>query len=143
MINQVINGVVDALYNAFSTTYPIYKENVNQGLDEPSFSVFTTKPTEKLFRGSRYFKHVPIVVNFFPSDDSNNTCYSMIEQLYTILEYITVGTSPDTAVLRGINMEGTISDGVVVFTVDYDFFVIRVNNESDPITSYEERIEVG
>ncbi len=140
MINRIIDGVVKALDEAFSL--PIYTENTEQGLTEPCFSVYTATPTEKLFLGKRYLKHTPVVVNYFPSSglDQKSECNSIIDELFNVLEYIEVNDSTE----RGSNMNAVISDGVVVFTVDYDFFIIKTNTDGeDLMESYTEGIEVN
>lgn len=137
MINKVISGVVAALDEAFGEI-PVYTENVEQGLEEPSFSVRCVNPTEKQVLGKRYFRKNPVTVTYFPSPSGGNReINAVFEKLFSILEYIKI----DGDLQRGTHMETHTEDGVGLFMVDYDFFVLKTE-ELNPMEELEMRESV-
>lgn len=140
MINQIIDGVVAALDDAFGDDYPIYTENIEQGLEEPCFSVICKSPSEKQKLGKRYFKQNLICVHYFStSAGGNRERNSIIEKLFSIMEYITC----EGDLLRGTNMDVHTEDGVVIFNVNYNFFVHRVEREQETMDDLEVRESIN
>lgn len=139
MINDIKDGIVGALVNAFPGV-PVHDEPVTQGIVEPSFSVRCVKPERNLFRGKRYYEEDLYEVVYFPPtnnryQDSNET----VETLFNCLEVITL---PDETTIRGRDMKAvTDEDFTVIFTVRYSDFLYKTV-ESDLMTEYTQTIEV-
>ena len=135
MIGSIVTGIVSAIHTEFGDGYPIYTETAEQGLTEPCFSVFCISPTQKQVLGQRYFRQHLFCVNYFPSpvEESKAECYAVFERLLSILECITAGGD----LIRGTNMEGRIEDDVLVFHVNYNFFVHSVPTPDTPMSEMD------
>lgn len=129
----MINSIVDGIIAAVKTAYPscdVYTEQVEQGFEPPCFFVRPVNPEIKQFLGKRYYRQHLFAVHYFPAlEDSRAEINTVIEKLYLYLEYITADGDP----LRGTNMRTEISDDVLVFFVNYDLFVHKMNIETDPM----------
>jgi hypothetical protein len=118
MIDKIISGVSDALYKAFGNTYKIYKNQVEQGLKEPCFSIVLLEPEHEAGLGRRYERTTPLCIHYFPKAYGNITeLTGVIEKLFDALEYITVFGTEDK--LRGMDMHSKTVDGVLSFFVTY------------------------
>ena len=124
MINSIIEGISISLNAEFGDNYTTYTENVEQGLKEPCFFVFCINPTNRVFLGKRYFKTHQMCIQYFPvnRDRRKEECNAISERLFDCLEHITVQGSPS----RGTQMKFTVEDGVLIFLVNYDMFVYKV-----------------
>lgn len=140
MLNEIIDGMSEAIHAGFGEQYPIYTDVNKQGLTEPCFSIFPIQARQRQVLGARYFKQNPMCVNYFPSPDSEDSeKHDVIEKLFSILEYITCNGD----LLRGTNMNAEVSDGVVVFNVDYNFFVRRAQSIESGMEDLEVRETVN
>ena len=120
-IEKIIDGISEALNTEFGDEYDIYTEDIEQGLNEPCFSIVLLKPSVNQFLGKRYYRTHLFCVHYFPksTNESKLECFKIEERLMNCLEYITVeGDS-----IRGKNMFGEISDGVLAFMIEYNMFV--------------------
>lgn len=136
MINKIIDAICIAVDKEFNTTpgsYEIYTESIEQGLQEPCFSVFCLNPTNELFRNNKYFRNNKFCIQYFPStDEPKAECNSVLERLYDCLELITVVENETTnSKTRGSRMNGEIVDGVLNFFVNYNMFVYKVEVPAD------------
>ncbi len=123
MINKLISGISEAIYAEFGAAYKIYKEAVKQGLKEPCFLISCLNPTNEQFLGNRYFRTNQFAVQYFPSTDKvNEECNGVQERLFMALELIDV----DGDLTRGTSMHGELTDGVLHFFVNFDFFMKKV-----------------
>lgn len=122
MIQDVIDGIVAALVAEFPGV-PVHDEPVMQGIVEPSFSVRCVKPSQRLFRGERYYQEdLYEVVYFPPVDDRYKSSNATVEKLFNCLEYIEL---PDGKIMgRDMNAH-TDEDFTVVFTVLYGDFLYK------------------
>lgn len=133
MINGIIDAISIAIDSKFNTdeepTYDIYTNSVNQGLSKPCFAIKLIDTSIRLVRGNRYFRTNQFCVYYFPSSDDEvqEECLDVQEKLEDALEYITA----DEDLIRGTNMDGNITDNVLVFLVNYDFYVKKVT-ETEP-----------
>lgn len=128
-VNNIIDGICEAINNEFGDDYEIYTEVVEQGLKNPCFTVscVRTDITQRL--GNRYKRTNLFCVYYFPSDNIEKRlpAQDVKERLYNALEYITV----DNDLTRGTKMDGTIVDSVLVFMVNYDMEVFKISNDND------------
>lgn len=126
---QLIDGVVGAIYKEFGESYPIYTENNEQGMDEPCFLVTAINPQKNRFLGRRYRRTVTLNVNYFPTSPAKVTDESAArkemndaaERLFDCLEIITANGHK----IKGFNQGYTVSDGVLVYTLDFDYYEIE------------------
>lgn len=139
MVNNIVLGIAQKIRTVFSeTNYSLYTENIEQGFKEPCFFVSLISHTQKQRLGNRYRETYSFDISYYPSADgsTNEECLEVAEGLYEILEYITA----DSDLLRGININSKITEGILHFYVDYNIFVIR---EKIPETNMEEVIIYG
>lgn len=138
MINKIITGISQALdseLNADDEEYTIYTEDVEQGLEEPCFFIFSLKSSSRQLVGNRYERKYPFDIHYFPkSEDSNNEINEVTERLFTALEYISI----DSGLIRGTNMNAEIVDNVLHFFVDFNM-IVRKEIPKDP---YMEELEM-
>lgn len=141
MVNDLISAICMALHTAFPSV-SIFKEHVEQGIEEPSFMVRCVRPKQTLFRGQRYEqKNMFEVVYFPPMENRYQHTNAVLEQLFQILEVITVGDNS----FRGTEMDvETQEDFTVVFTVNYNTFLIKIpEGEEESMNGFEERIDIS
>lgn len=139
MINEIIDGISEAIYEEFGDGYNIYTESVEQGLEEPCFSITVVQPTNSLFRGKRYHRENTFCIYYF-ADTSDTTAESMavIDRLYDCLEYITV--DGDLTMGTGMRAEKAELD-TWAFFVNYDMFMIKTD-ETDNMEELQLEEEV-
>ena len=127
MINKIINGICLALSSNFGEEREIYTEAVEQGFEDGSFFVLCLNPTNSRFMGERFFRTNQFCIHYFPKTEEPNTeCLEILEELYDTLELIDV----DGDLVRGTNMSSEMTDGVLQFFVNYDFFTISEKDET-------------
>jgi hypothetical protein len=137
MINKIIDGICEALDSEFG--YEIYTETIEQGLQEPCFSVLCLNPTVGQVLGDRYFRTNQFCVHYFPeSNKKRSECSSAMERLFNVLELITV----DGDLVRGTEMHGEIDDGVLHFFVNYDMYVYKETEERPVMASYSHHTDM-
>lgn len=127
MINNIIDGISIALNTEFGDDYKIYTESVEQGLIEPCFSIVPVNPNNSQFMGKKYFRQNKFCIHYFPSSDEKVAeCMNVLDRLYDCLEIIEV----DAKETRGIKMTSEIDGGVLSFFVNYDMFMVKVDEQS-------------
>lgn len=131
MLNKIITGIsqaLDAEFNSENEEYTIYTEDVEQGLEEPCFFIFSLKPSSKQLAGNRYERKYPFDVHYFPKDEENynNEINEVTERLFTALEYISI----DRGLIRGTNMNAETVDNVLHFFINFNMIVRK---EIEPI----------
>lgn len=131
LTNEVLDGVIAAIADEFDPI-PVYDEQVDQGMPEPSFAVRSIHPRQALFLNRRYKRTELIEVVYFPPNEEGRkrNTNEVLEKLFSILEYIQAGT--DT--VRGTDMDAHIDDEnhVGVFTVSYKYFVEFTDDQQEP-----------
>lgn len=84
MIQEIIEGVAQALYQTFGDEYKIYENDVEQGLQEPCFFLGVLQPTLSPLPGGRFLSQNPLDVQYFPaSRRDNQTLLCVAERLQT------------------------------------------------------------
>lgn len=136
MLNKIITGIsqaLDAEFNSENEGYIIHTENVEQGLEEPCFFIFSLKPSSKQLVGNRYERKYPFDIHFFPDTELvdgistiNNQINEVTERLFTALEYITV----DNSLVRGASINAEKVDDVLHFFINFNMIVKK---ETEPI----------
>lgn len=133
----VINDVKDAVVSTIATTFPtmeVYDERMEQGFNEPCFFVLMFPVAHTKQRDRRYIRSHSFDIHYF-HDDNYTACHDMAEQLYSLMELITM----DGKLIRGEAMTHEIVDGVLHFNVRYDFHVFRERAPGDKMQNlYQE-----
>ena len=72
MIEKIINGIVNRIRQKYDESkYEIYKESVEQGLNEPCFSILCLSPHVEHIVGIRYKRTLPFIIRYW--SDSEET----------------------------------------------------------------------
>lgn len=121
--NEVIKGIATALYKA--TGYPVYIDNQQQNMRFPCFFLTLNVGTHEQKLGDRYYREGTYYIHYFQSEDGEVRDYNdlrlVAERLYWELEYI----ETDGAVFRGTDMREQVVDDVLLFTVHYNYFLLK------------------
>ena len=121
-IQNLINAIAEALFQEFGSDYEIYTEKVEQGLKEPCFLIRCLNPTKNLFLGRCYKRTNQFSIQYIPStQDANEECNNVMERLFECLENVILQGKP----VHGAELHGEITDGILTFTVNYDGFVLK------------------
>lgn len=126
MINDIIDGIAEALNKAFGAECTIYKESIPQGFKEPCFSIVHIMGENVPYLTGRYLKKNRFDIHYFPTPgyQEKEEMYDVENKLHFVLEYITVSDKNKLDNLfRGTKMSSEIVDGVLHFFVSYDRFV--------------------
>ena len=125
-IKNLIDAIAEALFQEFGSGYEIYTEKVEQGLTEPCFLIRCLNPTMNIFVDRCYKRTNQFAIQYFPSTtDVIEECHSVLERLFVCLEDVLLSGKP----IHGRELNGEISDDVLTFTVNYDGFVLRVDEQ--------------
>ncbi len=136
MLNEIVDGMSEAIHEAFGDGYDIYTDANEQGLTPPCFGIFPVRPSQSQVLGPRYLKRYPMCVNYFPPPGAEDAqTRDVMDRLFGALEIIRCGGD----LVRGTDMSAEISDGVVVFCVDYNFHVHRLSGDEITMTTMEMR----
>lgn len=127
MINKIIDAISISINSEFGDDYEIYTESIEQGLEEPCFSIFCLNPTNRLYMNKRYFRTNQFCIQYFPStDEPKAECNSVLEKLYECLELIDMNGDS----IRGTSMKGEIVNGVLNFFVNYNIFMYKIEEKT-------------
>lgn len=138
MVNKIIDGISKALYKEFGDKYEIYTEEMEQGLQEPCFSIVCIKPINNLFRGNKYYRQNQFCIHYFPStSDKRQECQEVLEKLYQILEYIEIEDVDKKKKIMGNDMNAEFDSGVLHFFINYNMFVYKEEDEETPMQDYD------
>lgn len=139
MINKIIDGISVAINSVFGDGYEINTESVEQGLNEPCFSIVCLNPTVEQSLGKRYFRTNQFCIHYFSGAfEKRADCYAAAEKLFTALEYITV----DGDLCRGTGMNSEVEDGVLHFFVNYDMFMFKKTEETPTMETHTHNTDV-
>ena len=128
MINDIVSGITNGIYDEFGNGYKIYTEDVEQGLDEPCFFIAVLDAKQVRIVGNRYMLTAAVDVHYFPSTKAKNKEMQDVGQrLYQVLQRISL---LDGDMLNGFDMSWDIIDEVLHFFVSYK-----------PTLKYQEAIE--
>lgn len=125
-IKELIDAIASALFQEFGSDYKIYTEKVEQGLEEPCFLIRCLSPTKNVFLGRCYKRTNQFAVQYFPSTvDVIEECHSVLERLFECLQDVILSGKP----IHGKELNGEIADGILTFTVNYDGFVLKTEEQ--------------
>lgn len=133
-VNDVRRGVIATLKQNFPNI-KIYGEEIKGGFQEPCFFVKVFPVSHIREQGRRYLRAHSLDIHYFPATEyANEEMHDIAEQLYNVMEYITVTGQ----LCRGTNMRHEIVDGVLHFFVNYDFHVWREAPEEIKMQTLDE-----
>lgn len=123
MVNRLTESISAALLGEFGRGYKIYREEKQQGLEEPCFFIVCISPSNKRFFGKRYFRGNQFCIHYFPQDGlrRNQECHTVAERLFSCLEYLVMEGDK----VMGTGMHYEVDGGILHFFVNYDMFVYR------------------
>ena len=126
-IKELLDAIAEALFQEFGSSYEIYPEKVEQGLTEPCFLIRCLNPTKNRHLGLRYKRTNQFIIQYFPSTaEVQEECASVLERLFECLEDVKLSGKP----IHGVDLHGEITDGILNFTVNYDGFVLKQEEQT-------------
>lgn len=128
MVNSILNAVTKQLGTTFGEGYRYYVENVEQGLQQPCFTIDTLNPIQRSKSPVLYDRTMPLVIHYF-SDSATNAkqdCYEMAESAIECLEYLPFKNT----LLRGENISWQIVDDVLQIFITYRFTTVKAVEEA-------------
>lgn len=117
-----IKLILDELYRVFGEDITIYRENVKEGFEEPSFFVPSPTLISKSELGNKYKTNYSYQIIYFPRTDHIN---DDIEDTIMLFNYSFLNLGNYT--VHNKNM--TQSDNALVFTFDLYDLVIPKNDD--------------
>jgi len=128
MIQKVIDGIVQTIRTKYDKSYRIYTESVEQGLQEPCFSILCLKPSGERELGDRYKRYFPFMITYFPAtEEPMAECNAVCEDLMGLLTDI----DTDIGILHGSELSGEVIDGLLQFSAEYRIFVLLQRKAED------------
>lgn len=143
MINKIITGIAQGLDKEFNKQekYTIYTESIEQGFDEPCFSIFSLTPINTQLVGNRYKREYSFDIQYFSENKeiNNNEINGVVERLFSSLEYITV----DNSLLRGTNMNVEVVDKVLHFFINFNMIVKKQIEKAETMNNLDSKVKLG
>lgn len=135
MVNEMLKGISNQLYDVFGSEYKYYVENVEQNLTKPCFTIDSIIPLQRSRNRVLYDRTIPVVVHYFTGDKQNTKkdCYEKAELIVEALEYVPFHNS----LIRGENISYQIVDDVLQVFVTYKFITRKVTSNEDEMDTLE------
>lgn len=133
MINRIMEAIGTVLNAEFGDGYKIYREEAGQEFQGPCFFTACTNSSNKQFSEKRYLRENQFCIRYFPEigGKEREECYGAAERLFSCLEWLTV----DGDFVMGTRMRCEMTDGVLLFFVNYDVYVYKM---SETVPAMEE-----
>lgn len=129
MINKILDGITNALYQEFGKCFHIYTENMEQGVQEPCFFVSCVSPTDERWLGNRRKLTNKFSIQYLPyTDEPKRECNAVRDRLTVALEYIRI---PEGDLIEGTKFSSEMTNGFLTTFVNYDCFANRIVDQ-DP-----------
>lgn len=117
MTNEILKAVARALGGVYEN-YPVYTEEVKQGLKKPAFFIKVNEPKKLPALSAKTRLYANIEVQFFPESKSKNSIMNDVaKSVCDLLEYLEVGE----CVLHGVNIHCDKKGGVGVSGFDTQY----------------------
>ena len=120
IVSAVSKAIYEEFHNDFGNDMVISKEDVNQNLEDNTFTITAIKPILKRETSTVYKNSITINICYFPSitKESNNIkIYDVIERLDKITDILKV--SEDLSI-HGTNQDNNVNDNVLSYVVSFD-----------------------
>lgn len=123
MINKIIDGISNAIFEKFREGYEIYSEHMPQGFKEPCFFILCLNPSENQVLGMRYHRTYLFNIQYFPKSKKEfyKEIYDVQSKLTDCLEFINV----ENGVIQGTKRRDEIHDKILNFFVNYNVHVLK------------------
>ena len=127
ILNEIITGISEAIKAEFGEDYGVYTEFVEQGLNEPCFSIVCVSPKSSRFLGDRYYKENRFCIHYYASTaDVRTECMEVFDRLAMCLNRITVSGDE----INGTDIYAEEPDnGVFHVFVNYNLFMREVKEK--------------
>ena len=135
MVNEMLKGISNQLYDVFGSGYTYYVENVEQKLSKPCFTIDSIIPLQRSKSRVLYDRTIPVVVHYFTGDKENTKkdCYQKAELIVEALEFVPFHGS----LIRGENISYQIVDDVLQVFVTYRFTTRKITSNEDNMDTLE------
>ena len=130
MVNKIVEGAASALFEAMGEGYPIYRDDLRQGLEPPCFLILSVGPSLAPHPSGIKLLTVPLDISYFPSDSGDNA--EMYRVGLTVMDAVELIPLSEEKKLRGLRRSMEIVDGVLHISVTYEAF-LRKDQEIDPM----------
>lgn len=139
MIDEVIKGITDALYEEFGDAYETHKEASKQDMEEPAFFVRCVTPDFEKRLGNRRKADLLFIIQYFPQSKEipKQEINDVYERLTICLELIEVNGKK----VRGLVKCKDISSDVLTATAEYSLFLNQIE-QTDCMESYDMKGDV-
>lgn len=117
MFNNLLKAILNAILSEFGNDYKYYRDKTEQDFDRPCFYIKNLSSIQVQGYNQRRKKNNLIAIHYFPKSQEIKEINDICDRLYACLELINF----DNHLVRGLDMQNTVSDGVLVFTVNYNF----------------------
>lgn len=135
MVNEMLKGISNQLFDVFGADYKYYVENVEQKLTKPCFTIDSIIPLQRSKSRVLYDRTIPVVVHYFTGEKeiTKKDCYEKAELIVEALEYVPFHGS----LIRGENISYQIVDDVLQVFVTYKFTTRKINSNEDNMDTLE------
>lgn len=135
MVNEMLKGISNQLYDTFGADYKYYVENVEQKLTKPCFTIDAVIPLQRSRSRVLYDRTIPVVVHYFTGEKEHTKkdCYEKAELIVEALEFVPFHGS----LLRGENISWEIIDDVLQVFVTYKFITRKITSNEDNMDTLE------
>lgn len=130
MVNEMLSGISNQLYDTFGADYKYYVEDVEQKLSKPCFTIDSLTSTQRSRSRLLYDRTIPVVVHYFTSEKelTKKDCYEKAELIVEALEYVPF----HGALIRGEDISWKIvEDEVLQVFVTYKFITKKTTSNED------------
>lgn len=119
MLNLLLESISKAILKEFGDKYKIYRNQIKQGFCRPCFFIKILNSIQEQGYCARRKKNNLITINYFSKSEDIRDINDICDRLYSCMEFIEF----NNGLLRGTNIESTTSDGVLIFTINYNFHI--------------------
>jgi len=136
MVNEMLKGISNQLYDVFGADYKYYVENVEQKLSKPCFTIDSIIPLQRSRSRVLYDRTIPVVVHYFTGEKeiTKKDCYEKAELIVEALEYVPF----HGYLIRGENISWQIVDDVLQVFVTYKFITKKLTSNEDDMEALDQ-----
>ena len=141
MTNSIIRGIARKIGD-ICPGWPVHDWDTPQDLNPPAFNVRLIQGTTKPHIGGTWERRDLLEIVFFPPSGMN------LDEIYDIFSDLSRGIQcvedPVTGErYRGYGLNGAVSDGVLVITVTYLYYIKELTETAPPmeVLDYEPEVE--
>lgn len=136
MVNEMLKGISNQLYDVFGADYKYYVENVEQKLAKPCFTIDSIIPLQRSRSRLLYDRTIPVVVHYFTDEKeiTKKDCYEKAELIVEALEYVPF----HGYLIRGENISWQIVDDVLQVFVTYKFITKKLTSNEDDMEALDQ-----